>query len=345
MVRFGTDMNNLKPFTRYLWILIPLVGVLITTLFLITVSDVAYRSPVLIMMIHGIVMTAGIWAGCIIIVTWLWRRFPWEQSPRTHLILEVVLLSAYTVVFSGSLYLLERQFLDIPKPENLGMEIIITMLITYFITAIHESIFFYRQWMFNFSKSVRLERDNIEARYEALRTQVNPHFLFNSLNSLATMAGDNAELTGYVQNLSDLLRYSLRAGEKELVLLRDETEIISKYASLQQKRFPDNLKINIDIPERLYHYALPPLVLQMLLENCIRHNVISTSQPLHINISANETSLTVTNNLQKKPDSEGTGTGLANIKGRYRLLTAHQIEIKEDGSFFSVTIPLLQVEL
>jgi two-component system, LytTR family, sensor kinase len=338
-------MAQLKTFTRYLWLLIPLVGVLITTLFLLTIGDMAFRSSVPLLMIHGILMTAGIWTGCIVIVTWLWRRFPWERSPWTHLILEIVLLSAYTILFSGSVYLIEKRFLDLPKPENLGMEIIITILITYFITAIHESIFFYRQWMYNFSKSVRLERDNIEARYEALRAQVNPHFLFNSLNSLVTMAGDNDEVTEYVQNLSDLLRYSLRSGEKDVVLLRDETEIIGKYASLQQKRFPQNLNIEIDIPERLFHYALPPLVLQMLVENCIKHNVISATQPLRVVISAGDESVTVWNNLQRKEDVEGTGTGLANIRGRYRLLTAHEVEVREESDVFSVTIPLLRVEL
>ena len=199
--------------------------------------------------------------------------------------------------------------------------------------------------MYNFSKSVRLERDNIEARYEALRAQVNPHFLFNSLNSLVTMAGDNAEVTEYVQNMSDLLRYSLRSGEKDVVLLRDETEIIGKYACLQQKRFPQNLKIDIDIPERLFHYALPPLVLQMLVENCIKHNVISATQPLRVVISAGDESVTVSNNLQRREDVEGTGTGLANIRGRYRLLTAREVEVREESDVFSVTIPLLRVEL
>lgn len=338
-------MAQLKYFTRYLWILIPLVGVLITMLFLLTIGEMAFRSPVPVLMIHGIVMTAGIWTGCIVIVTWLWRRFPWEQSPWTHLVLEIVLLSAYTMLFSWSVYLLQKKFLELPKPENLGMEIIVTLLITYFITAIHESVFFYRQWMYNFSKSVRLERDNIEARYEALRAQVNPHFLFNSLNSLITMAGDNAGVTEYVQNLSDLLRYSLRSGEKEVVLLRDETEIIKKYACLQQKRFPENLKIDIDIPEQMYHYALPPLVLQMLVENCIKHNVISSTHPLRVVISAGEECVTVRNNLQKKEASEGTGTGLANIRGRYRLLTAREIDVRDNGADFAVTIPLLRVEI
>jgi hypothetical protein len=338
-------MNTLKSFTRFLWILIPVVGVVITSLFLITTTDMAYRSQALILMMHGILMTAGIWTGCIIIVTWLWRRFPWEQSPWTHLILEIVLLSAYTTLFSGSVYLIEIRFFELPKPVNLGMEIVVTLLITYFITAIHESVFFYRQWMYNFSKSVRLERDNIEARYEALRAQVNPHFLFNSLNSLVSMAGDNAAVAEYVQNLSDLLRYSLRSGEKDLVLLRDETEIIRKYASLQQKRFPENLKIEIDIPERIYHYALPPLVLQMLVENCIKHNVISAAQPLRVEILSGEECVIVRNNLQKKDGSEGTGTGLSNIRGRYRLLTSREVEVHDYGTVFSVTIPLLRVEL
>ena len=159
------------------------------------------------------------------------------------------------------------------------MEIFTTILITFFITSIHESIFFYQQWKYNFSKSVRLEKDNIEARYEALRAQINPHFLFNSLNSLTTMVEDNKPVVEYIQNLSDLLRYMLKSGEKELVLLRDEITILNSYISLQQMRFPETLKIKVDVAESFYHFAVPPLVLQMLVENCLKHNIISKDKP------------------------------------------------------------------
>jgi len=332
-------------FKRYLLILIPVVGLLIVGLFLLSYGSDAIREPVPVLIVHGLLMTAGLWLGCMSIVSWLWQKYPWEQSPWTHLLLEVFLILAYTVIFSGTIYLIEVRFLDFVKSGSLGLEILATILITLLITSIHESIFFYRQWKYNFSKSVRLERDNIEARYEALRAQINPHFLFNSLNSLSSIAGDNAEVVEYVQDLSELLRYSLRSGEKELVFLQDEVEILNRYANLQQKRFHPNLSIKIEAPGNCLRMAIPPLVLQMLVENCIKHNVISSEKPLLIEVIADNESVMVTNNLQRKQSEESTGTGLNNIRGRYKFLTTREVIVTDDGKSFRVTLPLLQLEL
>jgi LytS/YehU family sensor histidine kinase len=279
------------------------------------------------------------------IVMLLWKKFPWEQAPFRHLTLEIILITVYTLVFSSGLYFLEKRFWKIHEVENLGMEVLTTILITYLITSVHESVFFYRQWKYNFSRSVRLERDNIEARYEALRAQINPHFLFNSLNSLTTMVEDNKPVVDYVQNLSELLRYMLKSGEKELVLLRDEVAIMNSYIMLQQMRFPETLNIKVDVPESYYHFAVPPLVLQMLVENSIKHNIISKEKPLRVEITASKDYITVVNNLQKKKGIDSTGQGLKNISGRYRFFTTRKVEITETEEIFSVQIPLLQVEL
>jgi sensor histidine kinase YesM len=331
-------------FNRYLFIIIPLVGILIVGLYIISNGINDYENSVQYL-IHGLVITSGLWLGCMSIVMLLWKRFPWEHAPFTHLILEIVLITVYTLAFSSVLYFLERRFWKIHMVENLGMEILTTILITYFITSIHESVFFYQQWKYNFSKSVRLERDNIEAKFEALRAQINPHFLFNSLNSLTTMVEDNKPVVDYIQSLSDLLRYMLKSGEKELVQLREEVTVMNSYIRLQKMRFPETLNINVDVPENCYQYTVPPLVLQMLIENAIKHNIISKDKPLKISITASKESVTVTNNLQKKSVGDSTGQGLKNITGRYRFFTTRKVEINETGNSFSVTIPLLKVEL
>ena len=109
-----------------------------------------------------------------------------------------------------------------PPEEDLYLSILITNLITIIITGIHEAVEFYRQWKYNFSKSVRLEKDNIEARYEMLRNQINPHFLFNSLNSLVALVEDNKQAVSYIENLSGFLRYMLKSRDRQVVLLREE---------------------------------------------------------------------------------------------------------------------------
>ena len=329
---------------RNLVIIIPLVGILIGSVFLMSYGLNGMGSSLQIIL-HGIIITTGLWLGCLSIVMYLWKKFPWEQRPLIHLILEIVLILGYTLAFSILLYLIERKLGYVHQFENPVLEIFATLLITFFITSIHESIFFYQQWKYNFSKSVRLERDNIEARYEALRAQLNPHFLFNSLNSLATMAENNQPVTGYIQNLSEILRYMLKSNQKELVLLRDEISITNSYLNLQHMRFQGSLEINVAVPESYYHFVVPPLVLQILVENALKHNIVSKEKPLKVEIMAGKESITVSNNLQKKAGAESTGQGLKNIIGRYRFFTSRKVEIEESIDKFKVTLPLLRIEL
>lgn len=331
-------------FNKRLIVIIPLVGIIITGIFLI-IYGISDLDSSLKLFLHVITMTAGLWLGCTLLVVYLWKRFPWEVAPLQHLSIEIILILSYTLAFSYFLFILEKKYWNLPEVENLGLEIFVTILITLLVTAVHESIFFYRQWKYNFSKSVKLEKDNLEAKYEFLRAQINPHFLFNSLNSLTTLVEENKPAVDYIQNLSALLRYMLKSGEKELVLVREEISIINSYISLQSMRFGSSLRIKVEVPESYYHYAVPPLALQMLLENCLKHNIVSREKPLVVEILAEKESITVSNNLQRKQDISSTGQGLNNIRGRYRFFTTRNVEVTESNGFFKVNIPLLQVEL
>jgi sensor histidine kinase YesM len=340
------NFNLMNPihFRRNRLLLIPLVGILIAGVFLLSYG-ISNSTLVLRQMMHGMFITAGLWLGSKGIVMWLWKKYPWEQQPVKHLLLEIGLILIYTLSFSSLLYFVERSSNFIPPAENIILESFITVLITFFITSIYESVFFYQQWKYNFSKSVRLEKDNIEARYEALKTQVNPHFLFNSLNSLTTIVDNNREAVEYIGNLSDFLRYMLKSSDKELVLLRDEIMVLNKYISLQKSRFGDNLQIETEVKEEYYHFVVPPLVIQMLVENCLKHNILSKDKPLKISIKAEKDIITVENNLQRKTDVLTTGHGLKNITERYRHFTSREINIRETKDFYKVSIPLLEMEL
>jgi len=333
-------MNN-NLINKSLIALIPLVGLITTGIYLVSSSD-ANASPPVNAIIQGILMTAGIWLGCSAIVTFLWRKYPWEEKPLKHLFIEVFAISVYTLLFSSMLYLLGIKYFGFHEAPNLVMDIFITLLITFLITSINESVFFYRQWKYNFSKSLRLEKDNLEAKYEALRAQINPHFLFNSLNSLTNMVEENKSVVEYIQNLSLLLRYMMKSGENELVLLSEELEILNSYISLHMTRFNGSLKIKVNIPETLNNRAVPPLVLQMLVENCMKHNIVSKDKPLRVEITADTDSIIVQNNIQRKAGVTSTGQGLKNISGRYAFFTSTKIEVTEDNETFKVKIPLLQ---
>jgi len=324
--------------------LILLVGILITGIFMLGFGH-TLSSESILQLGHGLLMTAGIWTGCMFIVKYLWKKYPWEKKPVTHLMLEVLLILPYTILFSGGLYFLETKLEILPPVKQLIPEALITILITFLITAIHESAYFYQQWKYNFSRSVRLEKDSIQAKYESLKTQINPHFLFNSLNSLTNLVDDNEEAVNYISNLSDFFRYMLSSREKELVLVRDEVDLLKKYISLQQSRFKQNLIVTIDVPEKHYHFAVPPLVLQMLVENSIKHNIISKDKPLTITVSSGNGSIAVENNLQKKSGVSSTGQGLRNIRERYAFFTSDKVKISKTTSNYKISVPLLKAEL
>lgn len=328
----------------YLLAIIPIVALCIAAIYKVIGVSQEVNSFV-VFVFHSLSSTMGIWLGVLVIVHFLWEKYPWEHAPIKHLIIEIVLVLLYTNVFSLGLYYFNIRLGLIEPVDNIPKEVLITNLITLFITTIHEAIEFYRQWRTHFSKSAKLEKDNIEAKYETLKSQINPHFLFNSLNSLTTIVHSNDKAVDYIQNLSEFLRYILKSRDIELVLIRNEVKMLDKYFKLQKSRFGDNLIIDMQIPEKYYHYSIPPLVLQMLVENSIKHNIISKSSPLTIKLSVHNDTIIVENNFQKKNTEESTGHGLNNIIERYKFFTSKEVEIKESAHHFKVIIPLLIVDL
>lgn len=288
--------------------------------------------------------TAFIWGGSMSIVVFVWHRFPWEQNPVKHIIVETALILAFLAMFVLAISILLSYKKGIGLANGLKfdfIDIFFTVLITVLIVTIHEAIFFYRQWKFNFSKSIRLEKDNLEAQYNALKAQVNPHFLFNSLNSLMSILENNPKAEQYVQDLSEYLRYVLLSNTREAVDLKEELENMEKFFHLQKLRFDDNLHVEIEINPASLQLQIPTLALQMLVDNCIKHNTISTRNPLTIKIFDDGKSITVENNLQLKQSIESTGQGLKNIEGRYRFITNEPVKIISANKHFSVTIPLI----
>ena len=288
--------------------------------------------------------TVFIWLGSMSIVIFVWNRFPWESMPLKHLIVEIALIAGFLTIFIIAVDGLYCQKRDISLLEGFKLnlvDILFTILITFLIVTIHEAIFFYRQWKLNFSKSIRLEKDNLEAQYNMLKAQINPHFLFNSLNSLMSLLENNPKAEQYVQDLSEYLRYVLLSNSREAVDLKEELENLEKFFQLQKLRFNDNLHVEIEINPASLQLQLPTLALQMLVDNCIKHNTISGSKPLTIKIFDDGKSITVVNNLQLKLSVESTGQGLKNIEGRYRFIANEPIKIVSDDKHFSVTIPLI----
>jgi LytS/YehU family sensor histidine kinase len=188
----------------------------------------------------------------------------------------------------------------------------------------------------------RLRTENLNSRYEALKTQMDPHFLFNSLNTLKSLIEVDADKAGnFVQQLSGVLRYTLKT--EEMVTLADELDCVRSYCKMMKMRYGDNLRFEHSIDHDKYdNFYVLPLSIQGLIENAIKHNVISSKQPLTVKIfTDNDNHLIISNKIQPKiGKEEGTGIGLANLTERYRIKWNENVEIFDDGKNFSVTLPL-----
>jgi LytS/YehU family sensor histidine kinase len=191
----------------------------------------------------------------------------------------------------------------------------------------------------------KLISENLQSQYQSLKNQVSPHFLFNSLTALNELIDeDPRNARQYVSHLSLVLRYTLQSNQNQTVSLFDEVESVKSYIFLIKMRFGSNLHIDFQIDKALNNYMLPPLVIQTLIENAVKHNEISKRNPLNILLmTTDKRSLIVTNTLQKKISIDsGTGIGLDNLSKQYKLLYGEEIRITRSESEFCVEVPLLK---
>lgn len=189
-----------------------------------------------------------------------------------------------------------------------------------------------------------LHRENIQFKYEALKSQLNPHFLFNTFSTLISLISESPVLAEqYTRSLSNVYRYILAGKDKELAKLKEEIDFIDSYMFLISIRFDDNVKIEFNIASEMLEYHLPLLSLQLLIENAVKHNIISERKPLLITVENVGTTLIVSNNLQKKTNIvESTKIGLQNIINRYELIGSAKVAIEQSETHFTVKLPLIK---
>jgi len=189
----------------------------------------------------------------------------------------------------------------------------------------------------------RTRADNLSAQYELLKQQVNPHFLFNSLNTLKSMIEiKDQHTTDFIVKLSDFYRFTLENRKMDIIPLAEELHILEAYMYLLKARFENGIHLSIDIPPAQHTAYIPPFTLQLLIENCVKHNVISLEQPLQIRLYTANDRLVVENDLQLKHMPEpSTRTGLENINQRYLHLLQQEIVIEKEPALFRIKLPLI----
>lgn len=224
------------------------------------------------------------------------------------------------------------------------VEITVTFIISALVITIYEAISFYIQLQKALTEKADIERHYVQSQLEGLRNQVNPHFLFNSLNTLTYLIPENADkAVNFVQKLSKVYRYILESRDAKVIPLREEMDYLHAFIFLLRERFGDNLNIDIRDLRPVEEQSIVPLSLQMLFENAIKHNIISTEKPLYIEVFEQNGHLVVRNNLQRKNQvMDSTGVGLDNIRARYQMLTDQKVEVIVSQQYFTVLLPLIK---
>ncbi len=209
--------------------------------------------------------------------------------------------------------------------------------------VIYEGSYMMRAWQHTYEQNEQLKKNKLQHQLDTLKSQINPHFLFNSLNSLSLLIHENPrQAEALVDEISSVYRYLLRANDQELTTLSRELQFIQSYFQLLKTRYGSGIDLRVAVYTWQLDCRIPPLTLQLLVENAVKHNVILPEQPLTVEIRTQGQSLIVQNNLQRKHTPIlSNKVGLANIATKYRLLGQREIAIYEDANRFMVTLPLL----
>ena len=285
-------------------------------------------------------------ANRLVLIYWR-RKYPALSQSRSRIIsqflgcmLVTILIRYINVWFYDKTFFWGYMF----PPEGYLYSIFVGLLYVIIVAGIYESLYYFHKWKQLFSEAEALKRENLQTQLDSLKAQINPHFLFNNLGSLSSLIMENQErAVDFVNELSSVYRYLLQANEKNLTSLKSELDFLRDYFHLLKTRFGEGIVLSIEIEERYFSSLLPPLTLQLLVENAVKHNAVLPSKPLSIRVYAKDDQLVVSNNLQKKNGAViSNKLGLRTIISKYRLMNTEAVMVNDNGSSFTVTLPLIK---
>lgn len=295
--------------------------------------------------IYGALLGWTIWKGNQLVGLYFEYKMPWEKNPTKTFIYRItcsVIFTAIDIVIVS--YLIYTYIYKINVFDNIWrlanyalVAFVIAMLVTTIIYLYH----FFISWRESVIQKEKYKRDALSMQYETLKSYVNPHFLFNSLSVLSSLVEKDTQKSQlFIKQLSDIYRYVLEQKDKELVPLKVEYDFVKSFIDLNRIRHGENLKVDINI-EKFDGYIIP-LSLQMLVENALKHNVVSEEEPLNISILRENDYVVVQNNLQiRKTISDTGGIGLDTIQKRYEMLSSHPLIVDNNNGFFTVKVPII----
>jgi len=295
----------------------------------------------------SVAICASQWLGNSYIYGLLDKKYSWQD----HLLKRAIWGSLALIAYSATAFMVVQismyKIVVGSLPENpvaWGLRSsYVAILISFVVSLVFVAVAFFKYWKKSLLEAERFKSEMLMYKYESLQNQINPHFLFNSFNVLSDLVyEDQDKAVGFITQLSQLFRYVLDSRDRELVPVREELDFIEAYSYLLRTRFEEKLTIQQTF-EAQEDELIVPMTLQLLIENCVKHNEISKSHVLNIQIIRDGKYIKVENNLQlKTTGSNSNRMGLSNISQQYRYFTDRQIIINETDQSYSVKVPLIK---
>lgn len=299
--------------------------------------------------LYFILIAGVVWEGN----RWLLFRYYPVFFASNSVLQKYVLMIGLNVLFTAPISLLmlfgwkwATGDITIPK-ETLFATMAITVVCVIFVTNVYEKVLFAKHSDNEKLKIEQLEQAKVLAELEALKNQVDPHFMFNTLNSLSFLVEHDAERAQqFIENLADVYRYILKSKEKDLVLLEDEVSFMKAYVGLMQLRHEEAFTINLKLNDAQKHsYLIPPVSMMVALENAVKHNEVSKSSPLIVDVLQDADNILISNLISvRKIARESTQVGLKNLNDRFEKTLGLSIEIDKENNRFTLRLPLLKLQ-
>lgn len=277
------------------------------------------------------------------------KLYPWQTQTNNRLFIGFVLqmLVAFSIIF-GFIYLYSKVIITNEEffTEYEGTVIKLSILLC-ILLIVYSVIYFAFYSYYSFAtlqiESVKQERKQIDLQLKALKSQLSPHFLFNSLNTISSLVHTNTKKSElFVRKLASMYQFMLNSYHSMLISLEEELQFVASYQYLLETRFENKLKIEIEIPKDLHQTKIPPLTIQMLIENAVKHNTMDLHNPLHVSVYVEGNNVCIKNNITEEPINRTSfHIGLKNINTRYLLLAKKGILIS-NGNIFLVKIPIIR---
>jgi len=273
---------------------------------------------------------------------------PWRKYVETRLFAGILtLFSLSFLLIFGAIYVYDYatndslNFMAVFQPMLIKLAIILFILILIF-EIIYFALYSYYSYTTLQIESVKQERKQIELQLTALKSQLSPHFLFNSLNTISSLVyKEKKRAQQFIRKLANMYQYTLKSYSEKLITVKEELDFVKDYLFLLETRFENKLSCTITISDALLDTKVPPLAIQMLVENAVKHNQKDKDDPLHITIESTKKHIVVKNNITEKPSNiTSFNIGLKNINSRYLLLHTEGIVVS-NGENFSVKLPLI----